>query len=277
MASAPELATLESVTASVQFSVDTGETPVALVKSVGAGPDQRSGTYEAHDIIIRDARPISGRLDLDREGFVLMKFPTAMKDFYDDGEVRSVYYPEMEILIRQATGASKVVVFDHTIRVDDTAAQTERKVRGPVRNMHNDFTIRSATQRVRDLLPADEAEERLGKRWGSINVWRPIRTVETAPLAICEYNSIAFGDLIAAERRYEDRIGGIYHLSYNPNQRWYYFPRMEREEVVLLKCFDSLDDGTARWTAHGAFEDPNAPEGATPRESIEIRTLLFFD
>jgi hypothetical protein len=131
---------------------------------------------------------------------------------------------------------------------------------------------------VRDLLPAQEAEARLAKRYGSINVWRPIAgPVLTAPLAICEYGSIADGDLIAAERRYQDRIGGVYHLSYNPRQRWYYFPRMETGEVVLLKCFDSLTDGTARWTAHGSFDHPDTPADAPPRESIEIRTMMFWD
>lgn len=278
MASALENVTLESVTAPVQFSVNTGETPTALVKEMGAGPDQRTGTFEYHDVAIHDGRPIADRLELDREGFTLMSFDTAVKDFYDDEEVRRVYYPEMDRLIKQTTGAAKVIVFDHTIRVADGDMQSERKVRAPVRNVHNDFTIRSAPQRVRDLLPADEAEARLGKRYGSINVWRPIRgPVETAPLAICEYNSIDDDDLIAAERHYKDRIGGVYHLAYNPDQRWYYFPKMERHEVVLLKCFDSLTDGTARWTAHGAFEDPDTPPGAAPRESIEIRTLLFFD
>lgn len=279
MATAIEHVTLGSVRTSVQFSVSTGATPVALVKEAGVGPDQRLGTFEQRDIVVHDGRPIADRLDLDRHGFILMRHPTAVKDFYDDAEVRRVYYPEMERLVRQVTGASKVIVFDHTIRVDDSAVQTERKVRAPVRNVHNDFTIRSAPQRVRDLLPADEAEARLKKRYGSINVWRPIRgPVENAPLAICEYDSIADSDLIAAERHYPDgRVGGVYHLAYNPAQRWYYFPRMEREEVVLLKCFDSLIDGTARWTAHGAFNDPTAPENAAARESIEIRTLLFFD
>lgn len=279
MATALEQAAPGSVRASVQFSVNTGETPVALVKEPGAGQDQRLGTFEQHDIMVHDGRPIADRLDLDRHGFILMRYPTAVKDFYDDAEVRRVYYPEMERLIKEATGAAKVIVFDHTIRVDDSTTQTERKVRAPVRNVHNDFTVRSAPQRVRDLLPADEAEARLKKRYGSINVWRPIRgPVENAPLAICEYDSIGDSDLIAAERRYPDgRIGGVYHLAYNPAQRWYYFPRMAREEVVLLKCFDSLTDGTARWTAHGAFNDPTAPKDAAPRESIEIRTLLFFD
>lgn len=269
----------DSVTASLQFSVTTDEIPVALVSEPGLGPDKHSWTTAEHDVVIDDARAMAEQLDLDRQGFALMRHPTAVRDFYDDDEVRRVYYPEMEALVRSVTGAGKVIVFDHTIRVDDEDMQARLKVRAPVKGVHNDFTTRSAPQRVRDLLPADEAEARLKKRYGSINVWRPIRgPVETKPLVICEYGSIDDQDLVAAERHYPDgRIGGIYYLVHNPKQRWYYFPRMERDEVVLLKCFDSLTDGTARWTAHGSFDDPNSPTNAMPRESMEIRTLLFFD
>ena len=173
---------------------------------------------------------------------------------------------------------AEVLVFDHTIRVDDSGAQEEKKVRAPVKNMHNDFTDNSAPRRVRDLLPADQAEARLKKRYGSINVWRPIvGPVETAPLTVCGWDTLDSADLIPAERRYKDRLGGVLHLAHNPNQRWFYFPKMEREEVVLLKCFDSVGDGTAKWTCHGSFQPPDAPADAAPRESIEIRTLYFFD
>jgi len=270
---------LNSVRAPVRFLASRSELPVALVKEAGQGPDEQSGTLEDREIVIHDARPVADRLDLDRHGFAVMRYPTAVRDFYDGDEVRRVYYPEMERLIETATGADKVVVFDHTIRVDDEDRATRLKVRMPVPAVHNDFTMRSAPQRVRDLLPPDEAEARLRRRYGSINVWRPIRgPVQTRPLAICTYGSLEDADLVAAERRYPDgRVGGIYFLAHNPGQRWYYIPAMEREEVILLKCFDSLDDGTARWTAHGSFEDPNSPPDAAPRESIEIRTLLFFD
>lgn len=269
----------DGVTASLQFTAATGETPVALVKVPGAGLDERSGTFEQHDVFIRDGRPLADRLDLDVEGFALRRHGTAVRDFYDDDEVRRVYYPEMDALIKALTGASKVVIFDHTIRVDDAAARDERKVRPPATIVHNDFTETSAAQRVRDLLPAGEAEARLAKRHGSINVWRPIRgPVETAPLVICEYGAIADGDLITSERHYPDgRVGRIYHIAYNPAQRWTYFPDMTPDEVIVLKCFDSLTDGTARWTAHGSFTDPNTPAGAAPRESIEIRSMMFYD
>jgi hypothetical protein len=278
MPTALELALLDTVTATVQFGVDTGDIPVTVVGAAGLGDDQRQGTFEARPVTIHDVRPIADRLDVDLQGFAIARHATAVGNFYDTAEVRAVYYPEMETLVKRATGAVKAIVFDHTIRVDDGGIRSERNVRGPVRTVHNDFTVASAEQRVRDLLPKAEAAQRLARRFGSINVWRPIKgPVETAPLAICEYGSIRDGDLIAAERRYQDRVGGIYYLAYNPAQRWYYFPRMTTDEVVLLKCYDSLTDGTARWTAHGAFDDPGAPPGATPRESIEIRTLVFYE
>lgn len=272
-------ATLDAVSAPVEFAVHTGETPVTQVRHPGNGPDTRTGSFVQREVTIHNGRPIADRLDLDREGFLFMQRETAVADFYDDEEVRRVYYREMETLIEEITGASKVVVFDHTPRIDDPAARSEIKVRGPATIVHNDFTVSSATQRVRDLLPTDEAEERLKKRFGSINVWRPIRgPVQTAPLMICSYGSLAEKDLIPTERHYPDgRIGGTYHVAYNPAQRWYYFPDMERDEVILLKCFDSLTDGTARWTAHGSFQPPNRPANAAPRESIEVRTLIFFD
>lgn len=269
----------DTVTASLQFSATADETPIALVSESGEGPDKHTWTTATHDVVIDDARPRAEQLDLDRQGFAFMRHPTAVRDFYDDDEVRRVYYPEVEALVLSVTGASKAILFDHTIRVDDEEKQARLKVRAPVKGVHNDFTTRSAPQRVRDLLPADEAAVRLEKRYGSINVWRPIRgPVETKPLVICEYGSIDDGDWVASERHYPDgRIGGIYYLVHNPQQRWSYFPRMERDEVVLLKCFDSLADGTARWTAHGSFDDPNSPPDATPRESLEVRTLVFFD
>ncbi len=278
MASPADLSTLETVTASVQFTLDTGVAPVSLVRTPGEGVDDNTGSFESRDIVIHDARPVADGFDLDGEGFTLMKHDTAVRDFFDDDEVRRVYYPEMERLIIEATGCAKVVVFDHTIRLGDEADRARHKVRGPVKNVHNDFTVRSAPQRVRDLLPADEVERLLAGRFGSINVWRPLKgPVENAPLVICGWRSLADKDLIAAERHYKDRVGGVYNIAYNADQRWYYYPRMEAHEVVLLKCFDSLTDGTARWTAHGSFDNPNAPAAAPPRESIEIRTLYFYD
>lgn len=272
-------ATLDSITGTVQFTLRDSETPIAKVHQPGAGPDDRTGDFEQHEILIHNGRPTADQLDLDREGYLLINHETAVKNLFDHDEVRRTYYSEMEALIKRLTGCSKVVVFDHTPRIDDRAAQGREGVRGPATIVHNDFTIESAHQRVRDLLPADEAEARLKKRFGSINVWRPIKgPVQTSPLVICGWGDLKDEDMIVSERHYPDgRIGRILHVAHNPEQRWQYFPHMQPDEAVILKCFDSLDDGTARWTAHGSFQPPNLPADTPPRESIEIRSMYFYD
>jgi hypothetical protein len=191
--------------------------------------------------------------------------------------VRTIYYPEVEQLVKAATGASRVVIFDHTVRIEDAAQRGERAVRAPVRVVHNDYTVRSGRQRVRDLLDADDAETFLHHRFAVVNVWRSIGApVETTPLAIADAQSIAPADFVATDLVYPDRTGEIYQVAYSPNHRWFYFPKMRRDEALLLKCYDSATDGRARFTAHTAFDDPTAPDDAPPRESIEVRTLISY-
>jgi hypothetical protein len=214
---------------------------------------------------------------LDKQGFLLQPHETKVVNFYDEDEVQTVYYPEVEQLVQAVTGAAKVVVFDHTRRCASATKQAEYGAQEPVRMAHNDYTLRSGPQRVRDLLTADEAEARLQRRFIEINVWRPIRgPVEDTPLAACDGQTIAPQDLVATDLKYRDRTGEVYALTFNPHHRWYYFPHMQSNEALLLKGYDSLTDGRTRFTAHTAFDDPTALPDAVARESIEIRTLIFF-
>jgi hypothetical protein len=226
---------------------------------------------------MHDGRAEAARFELDRDGFRFVRHDTKVADFLDEEQIAQVYYPEMEALVKAESGASRVVVFDHTLRTAADDEREARKIREVVRRAHNDYTEWSGPQRVRDLLP-NEADDLLRRRFAIIQVWRPIRhPVETFPLAICDARSVAFEDFVISERRYPDRIGQTYAAKYNPNHRWYYFPRMRREEALVFKVYDSLKDGRARWSAHTAFDDPTSPPHARPRESIEIRTLAFFD
>ena len=128
---------------------------------------------------------------------------------------------------------------------------------------------------MRDLLP-DEADELLKGRCGFINVWRPTKgPVLESPLAVCDARSAAPEDLVGCDIVYRDRVGEIQTVTFNPAHRWLYFPRMQVDETILIKCFDSRRD-VARFTAHVAFVDPTTPEDAPPRESLEIRTVAFF-
>lgn len=268
-----------TVTGVLQFTIPTGETPVTQVSDTGGGrSDPKTGQYEMKEITIHDGRPTADQLDMEVQGYEFVRSDTTVTDFTDAKQVEEIYYPELEKLLLEATGAKRVVIFDHTIRIGDPEKREALGVRDPVRSAHNDFTERSAPARVRDLLPADEAEELLKRRFTSVNVWRPLTgPVKTDPIAICAWDSIDNRDMIPAERNYGNRIGGILNLAYNPDQRWTYFPDMEADEMILLKCYDSETDGRARWTAHAAFEDPNGPDPSLPaRESIEVRTLIFY-
>lgn len=244
--------------------------------SQAVADQQRKGKYVEHLMPIYNGRDIVDRLSLEREGFILVNHETRMKNFYDEDEIRSVYYKETEELVKLTSGAKRVLVFDHTLRSADAATREEKNISGPVRNAHNDYTEWSGPQRVRDLLPT-EAEELLMRRFAVVQTWRPInKPVQREPLAIADARSIGTRELIPSARVYPDRRGEVYHSTFNPEHRWYYFPNMERNEAMVFKTFDSMKDGRARWTAHCAFDDPTAPPDAPPRESIEMRTIAFF-
>src|SRR5215510_9509510 len=267
---------LDAITATMTYLVPTGKKPVSYQYDPPPGVPMRSGTYEDRSVTIHNARLLASGLSLDREGFAIVPHVTRAKDLSDDAEVKAVYYPEVEQLLKQATGANRVVIFDHTIRSAPLAGTGRKGIREPVKRVHNDYTVKSGPQRVRDLVP-DEAEELLQHRFAVINVWRPLRrTVEDTPLGLLDARTIGPQDLIATDLVYPDRIGETYAVAYNPAHRWFYYPRQRADEAVLLKCYDSQEDGRARFPAHSAFDDPTAAAGVPPRESIEIRTLVFF-
>ncbi len=236
---------------------------------------------EAHTVAISDMREIAETLSVDHEGFELLHHTTAVEDLYDDDAIERVYRPEIEALLRRRFGASQVVVFDVTRRSDDgTGAPNPDGLRGPATRLHVDYTAKSGPQRVKDFLGEDEAARLTasGARIIQINVWRPIRgPVERSPLALADASSVQREDLIATDLIFPDRVGEIYNLAHAPLQRWYYAPRMTADEVLLIKGWDSLEDGRARFTPHSAFSLPETRHDAPPRESIEVRTLVVID
>ena len=241
------------------------------------GVPRSNSIAETHIVPILSARPVAAEVSLDGEGFALVHHDSAVRDFYDDAEVRATYYAEAERVLAEVTGARRVFVFDHTVRrrvrgVDDRAAGAPRQ---PATRVHVDHTATSGPQRVRDFL-GDEAEELLRGRVQVINLWRPIRgPLRDAPLAVCDAQSVAPEDLVPSDLVYRDRVGETYGVRFNPNHRWFYVPEMQANEALLLKCYDSETDGRARFAPHTAFEDPTAGPDVPPRESIELRTFVF--
>jgi hypothetical protein len=210
----------KSLTATLHYLKRGAEKPTRYVNDPPPGVPQWNGIDDPREIRIEDARGREQEFTIDRNGFALAKAPSQVRDFYSDEEVKRLYYPEIEQLLRDKLGASRVFIFDHTVR---NAARKD--AREPSRRVHNDHTVSSAPRRVRDHLGAG-APELLKHRFGIVNVWRPIRgPVLDSPLALCDARSFTVDDLIASDLVYPHVRGETSSVEYQPSHRWYYSPR----------------------------------------------------
>jgi hypothetical protein len=239
--------------------------------------------FETEDCLveIRDMRPLADDLSLQRQGFVLLQNETSVHDLYDDGLIERVYNREVAELLKEYTGADRVVIFDHTRRSDNADGATNPDgPRGPAGRVHVDYTPTSGPVRARDAI-GDADYDRImnnGGRLMQINVWRPISgPVKRTPLALADAQSIDAGEMLLTDQIFPDRVGEIYQLAHDSGQVWYWVPEMRRDEILLIKGWDSTEDEHTRYSAHGAFLLPDQRPDDPPRESIETRTYVIFD
>ena len=290
----------------------------------GSDAGKEGMDLEARNMRVQDARRCDPkfRQTLDQNGFEMLGHPLAGKelDFLNNGHVVRDYYPKCAELVREVTGAPLVTAFDHNIR-SAAGKQSKRRiqggqqVQGPAHVVHGDYTLSSAPQRLRDLTKSPgandtfypflpdgrslldkEVVERLiaGGRFAIINVWRNIRhdPVMRNPLALCDATSVRPENLVVFEIHYHDRVGENYFAKHADYHRWYFYPRMTRDEVLLIKQWDSSGDfansnGTRRdalesdspctFSLHSAFEDPETLVNAPERWSIEVRCAVLYD
>lgn len=272
-------ASLPYIQASLNYLAATGEKPVTYAYPPPPGVPWSTAEAEEHATDIHDLRPAASHLLLDGVGFEFLSHRSAVRNFWDEEEIRRVYYPESIEFLKRVTGANEARIFDHTLRrrVVGEADRSPGVPRQPANRVHVDQTAASGAARLRHEYP-DEADALLRRRVAIVNLWRPIKSpVLDAPLAVCDALSVEPRDLIASDLVFRDRRGETYNLVYNPGQRWFYAPQMRADEVLLLKCFDSREDGAvARFAPHAAFIDPTAPRDAPPRESIELRAFVIF-
>ncbi len=264
--------------ATMFYTADNGRPPDYFFYDPGPEHVPNPPGNDPREVLIHDAWNEAGRLSLDREGFELHRFDAGPVLCKESGAFDAGFFPQVTDFVKRHTGASHVVVFDHTLRrrlANDLSQQTTER-RPAVQLVHSDYTVDSAPQRVRDILP-DEAERLLQRRVAFYNVWKPISpVVEELPLAMIDARTHDEADLLRMHLRYPDRTGEIYVMRYSPHHRWLYFPQMEHHHALLLKTYDSATDGRCRFMGHSAFEDPTTPPNALERESIEVRTMAFF-
>ncbi|KAG6866318.1 hypothetical protein C0991_005785 [Blastosporella zonata] len=275
------MSTDTATTSQVNFFVAPPAGERAYITSISkAGQREKNYTHESKEVVIENVRGKESGFTLDTAGFQLVRRSAEHTAFLDDSAIQQEYYPESIELLKSVTGASKVVIFDHTIRrrrpgeFDDVPGK-----RQPASQAHVDQTNKASIARVHHHLP-DEASELLKRRFQIINIWRPIsHPALDWPLGLCDYRSVDVQkDTAPVALVYPDREGETLGVKYNPNQKWKYFRGVTPEEAILIKCFDSVQDGSvAVFTPHTAFEDPTTPAGTPPRESIELRALVFYD
>ncbi|MGX7896269.1 CmcJ/NvfI family oxidoreductase [Tsuneonella sp. HG222] len=242
-------------------------------------PGERDKSYwpvDEHRVTIHDVRPEIGDLALERNGFVVADEPTDVTDFTDQAELAR-YCTQTEALVQRLTGADKVVSFGPMIRTNKAGAHGHNQ---PAHGAHVDYGLRTVSDFTRDMLPPEEAERRLQGRFMLINVWRPIVAVESTPLAVCDARTVRREDLFDSEvvgglGSFERRSLWGFNLAHRPDHRWYWVPRMQPWEALVFKLFDS-DENAVQFTAHSAFEDPDTPPDAAPRQSIELRTIAYI-
>ncbi|MEO9901749.1 CmcJ/NvfI family oxidoreductase [Nisaea sp.] len=270
-----------NVMAPLTFMVPQAEKPALYSAAYTGGAPDFHFSVEQHDVLVADIRAHAGSFSLDKEGFEFRAVPTNVADLYDDNAVETAYYDEIRHLLTQEYGASQVAIFDATRRSDGGhGASNKDGNRGPASRIHVDYTAKSGPQRARDVLGANEFERLIesGARIVQVNVWRPISgPVQRSPLALADATSVEAADMIATDQVFPDRVGEIYHLSHNKGQRWYYVPEMTRDEALLIKGWDSLEDGRAQFTPHSAFALPSQTAGTPARESIEVRTFVVIE
>jgi len=236
---------------------------------------------------------------MDRLGVALAHCESKCRNFYDSAEVERVFYPEIEKLLLQFfPGATDALVYNHDVFDKDYAGDRteDQDSKNPGVNaryaniVHNDLNDNSGRVRCRELLTKNlrnfgrqqhcteaEADAKMSRRFMSINLAKPMETVGQYPFVLCAWPSFADQPYITNYRIYDDRVGETTRFTYRPDHEWYWFPQQKPTEVSMLKCYDSVTDGSvSRWSFHTACFDPSAPDDAPCRKNVVVRSYVFF-
>jgi hypothetical protein len=236
---------------------------------------------------------------MDKLGLSLAHCESKCENFYDAAEVERVFYAEIEkLLLEFFPGATDALVYNHDVfdkeYEGDRTEDQDNKIPGVNANyaniVHNDLNDNSGRVRCRELLTKNlrnfgreqnyteaQADEKMSRRFMSINLAKPMETVRQNPFVLCAWPSFADQPYITNYRAYDDRVGETTRFTHRPDHDWYWFPEQKRNEVSMLKCYDSVTDGSvSRWSFHTACVDPTAAEDAPCRKNVVVRTYVFF-
>ncbi|KAI0011246.1 hypothetical protein F4779DRAFT_573955 [Xylariaceae sp. FL0662B] len=273
------------VPTSINYYKDPGDGSLPLPIRIADNTVTNKRPTVAQQVVVRDITGEEDKYTLDSHGFQFHRHESKATDFHDPERVEAEYYPEAVQLLKDVTGASRVFIFDHKTRCGPSdwhkLGKGNRGSRGPLLRAHVDQSYAGAELVLRRHFP-DEADELVKRRYQIINIWRPLRPILKDPLAVADATSIPDGDLVAASIEYPADRDETWAIRPGASHRWYFKYAQRPDEVMLIKCFDSLRAGDgdgavpARRAPHSAFEDPDHLR-ADHRQSIEARALVFYD
>ena len=271
------------LTAEVQYVAEGDERPIYYASSAGRNASfEVNRGLQAHAVEVHDARDAGtdfGGEEMGQPaiGFKLINHHSAVKNFLDNEEVSGTYEDEIESILKSLTGASRVHIFDHTVRASDPEVREQKQIREPATLVHNDYTPKSGYVCLDENL-GDDAGRLVKGRFQIINIWRPlVNPVQNFPLVMCDARTVGTADVVPTERRAPNHIGEILLATYNPEHRWYYFSNMTSEEMLVFKTFDSDNAGRTPGSIHTSIDVPGISPDVPPRESIETRAFVFYD
>ena len=263
---------MSDVHAKLSFVTPETEHP-KFIMQVGSSPAQREGQWHERDVHIRDARSLGDRANVDTHGFELITGAFTQADA-KDAESLATYLQEVEQLLQKRFPASKVHLIDHTFR----SSAPKNGLKPTAGHVHNDYSLNSIRTHLEKLFGEKAAKLAVRRGIAQVNVWHPlVPVVRVAPLAVVDGASVSPSDLVPAQIVYPDRVGEILQVRHRSEHRWYYYPEMTDNEVLLIKGYDSREDGQARYAPHAAFDHPDTQATDHPRKSIEVRALIEFE
>ncbi len=259
-----------NITASVNYHVPRDEPQAFRFDVNGVEGNLVSPELVATKVQVKDLREKSCKVNFDDDGITFQFAPTKVRRFDGERDWEPDYNQEVSDLLTRTIGAKEVLVFDHTVRVDDLSA-----ARKPARNVHNDYSAKGANQRLIDLLGQELGDAYQKGKFGFVNLWRPIEfPISSSPLGFIRPSSIAPEDWMTIELIYPDRRGQILGVAANPNHEWFYLSNMTPDEVTIFNIYDNQD---RPYLAHSALDVVGQLPSSVPRKSIETRTLVRYD
>lgn len=258
------------VTARVNYHIKSVSPQAFLVDADGLKGSLVAPELVNKTVNVQDARNGEFKFAFNRDGIVFNASPTKVNVADESNDWRRIYEEEIQRLLKKEIGAQEVIVFDHTIRIDEPDA-----VRRPARNVHSDYSQSVAEQRLVDLLGENQAERFRNGGFGFVNVWRPIGSpVKSSPLGFIHPGSMQPEDWMTIDVVYPDRRGQVLGVAANRKHQWFYLSEMHPDEVAIFNVYDSR--GLPQ-LAHSALDLTQDGTGPEPRKSIESRTLVRYN